>query len=113
MNKIPIYEYETKHGTKYGFRFYGGQDTNKDYSKTIQKRGFKDFDSALSAYMDTKKRLKTGNQSRVPNATHIKIFTSYGLSSISRILNYRLLALLKIFLTNIFYQVSATDTLLR
>lgn len=41
MNKIPIYEYETKHGTKYGFRFYGGQDTNKDYSKTIQKRGFK------------------------------------------------------------------------
>lgn len=60
MNKIPIYEYETKHGTKYGFRFYGGQDTNKDYSKTIQKRGFKDFDSALSAYLDTKKAFENG-----------------------------------------------------
>lgn len=66
MNKIPIYEYETKHGTKYGFRFYGGQDTNKDYSKTIQKRGFKDFDSALSAYMDTKKAFENGQSKPRP-----------------------------------------------
>lgn len=59
-NELPIKVYETKHGTRYMFSFYAGQNTDKDYSRTIQKRGFKDYDSALSAYLDTKKAFENG-----------------------------------------------------
>lgn len=59
-NELPIKVYETKHGTRYMFSFYAGQNTDKNYSRTIQKRGFKDYDSAVAAYLDTKKALESG-----------------------------------------------------
>lgn len=59
-NELPIKVYETKHGTRYMFSFYAGQNTDKDYSRTIQKRGFKDYDSAVAAYLDTKKAFESG-----------------------------------------------------
>lgn len=59
-NELPIKVYETKHGTRYMFSFYAGQNTDKDYSRTIQKRGFKDYDSAVAAYLDTKKAFENG-----------------------------------------------------
>lgn len=59
-NELPIKVYETKHGTRYMFSFYAGQNSDKNYSRTIQKRGFKDYDSALSAYLDTKKAFENG-----------------------------------------------------
>lgn len=60
-NELPIKVYKTKHGIRYMFSFYAGQNSDKNYSRTIQKRGFKDYDSAIAAYLDTKKRLKTAN----------------------------------------------------
>lgn len=59
-NELPIKVYETKHGMRYMFSFYAGQNTDKDYSRTIQKRGFKDYDSAVAAYLDTKKAFENG-----------------------------------------------------
>lgn len=59
-NELPIKVYETKHGTRYMFSFYAGQNTDKNYSRTIQKRGFKDYDSAIAAYLDTKKAFENG-----------------------------------------------------
>lgn len=58
-NELPIKVYKTKHGMRYMFSFYAGQNTDKNYSRTIQKRGFKDYDSAVAAYLDTKKAFES------------------------------------------------------
>lgn len=59
-NELPIKVYKTKHGIRYMFSFYAGQNSDKNYSRTIQKRGFKDYDSAIAAYLDTKKAFENG-----------------------------------------------------
>lgn len=58
-NELPIKVYKTKHGIRYMFSFYAGQNSDKNYSRTIQKRGFKDYDSAVAAYLDTKKAFES------------------------------------------------------
>lgn len=59
-NELPIKVYKTKHGIRYMFSFYAGQNSDKNYSRTIQKRGFKDYDSAVVAYLNTKKAFENG-----------------------------------------------------
>ena len=61
-NELPIKVYKTKHGIRYMFSFYAGQNSDKNYSRTIQKRGFKDYDSAVAAYLDTKKAFESKRQ---------------------------------------------------
>lgn len=60
-NELPIKVYETKHGTRYMFSFYAGQNTDKNYSRTIQKRVSKIMIQLLLLIWIQKKRLKTAN----------------------------------------------------